>query len=108
MMLWEDVHFPIPDGNGGMILPLATTVGTQLVSYDVTWRDDILNGNDHFYNVEEGMSRMNRQRYNCVPTRLCDMLEDVVVTRRTDGWTCPIGVCSYVLEMLDVVNLARN
>ena len=36
------------------------------------------------------------------------MLEDVVVTRRTDGRTCPLGVCSYVLETLDMVNLARN
>ena len=36
------------------------------------------------------------------------LLEDVVATRRTDGQTCPLGVCSYVLETLDVVNLARN
>ena len=36
------------------------------------------------------------------------MLEDVVATRRTDGWTCPLGVCSYVLETLDVAHLARN
>ena len=36
------------------------------------------------------------------------VLEDVVVTRRTDRRTCPLGVCSYVLETLDVVNLARN
>ena len=25
-----------------MILPPATATGTQIVSYDVTWRDDIL------------------------------------------------------------------
>ena len=27
---------------------------------------------------------------------------------RTDGQTCSLGVCSYVLETLEVVNLARN
>ena len=35
------------------------------------------------------------------------MLGDVVATR-TNRWTCPLGVCSYVLETLEVVNLARN
>ena len=25
-----------------------------------------------------------------------------------DRWMCSLGVCSYVLEMLEVVNLARN
>ena len=48
MIEWDDVVFPIPDGNGGMILPLATATGTQIVSYDVIWRDDILDANDHF------------------------------------------------------------
>ena len=74
MMQWEDVCFPIPDGNGGMIFPLVTTIGTQIVSYDVTWWDDILDANDHFENVKEGMSRISRQRYNCVHTHLCDMV----------------------------------
>ena len=36
------------------------------------------------------------------------MLEDVVATRQTNGRTCLLGVCSYALETLDVVNLARN
>ena len=36
------------------------------------------------------------------------MLEDVVVTRQTDGQMCPLGVCSYVLETLDMAHLARN
>ena len=36
------------------------------------------------------------------------LLEDVVATQQTDRRTCPLGVCSYVLETLDVVNLARN
>ena len=76
MMQWEDVRFPINDGNSGMILPLVTTIGTQIVSYDVTWHDDILDANDHFDNVEEGMSGINRQRYNCVQTRLCDMVAE--------------------------------
>ena len=76
MMQWEDVCFPIPDSNSGMILPLATTLGTQFVSYNVTWRDEILDANDHFYDVEEGMSGMNRQRYNCIRTRLCDMVAE--------------------------------
>ena len=40
--------------------------------------------------------------------QMISMLEDVVVTQRTDGRMCLLGVCSYVLEMLDVVNLARN
>ena len=72
MMQWEDVRFPIPDGNGGMILPLVTTIGTQIVSYDVTWQDDILDANDHFDYVNEGMLGINRQRYNCIRTCLCD------------------------------------
>ena len=76
MMQWEDVCFPIPDGNSGMILSLATTVGTQIVSYDVTWRDEILDANDHFDNVEEGMSEMNRQRHNCIWTHLCDTVAE--------------------------------
>ena len=61
MMQWEDVHFPIPDGNGGMILPPPNTIGTQIVSYDVTWWDDILDANDHFDDVEEGMSMIHMQ-----------------------------------------------
>ena len=72
MMQWEDVRFPIPDGNSGMILPLPNTVGTQIVSYDVTWWDDILDANDHFDNVEEGLSVIHMQQSNCVHTRLCD------------------------------------
>ena len=36
------------------------------------------------------------------------LLEDVVATRRTDRRMCPLGVCSYVLETLDMVNLASN
>ena len=76
MMQWEDVRFPIPDGNGGMILSPATTIGTQIVSYDVTWWDDILDANDHFDNVEEGMSGIKRQRYNCIQTCLCDTLAE--------------------------------
>ena len=28
--------------------------------------------------------------------------------KQTDRWTCLLGVCSYVLVMLEVVNLARN
>ena len=36
------------------------------------------------------------------------LLEDIVATRQTDGQTCLLGVCLYVLEMLDMVNLARN
>ena len=47
----------------------------------------------------------NQKDANDVKT---EVLEDVVATRRTDGRTCPLGVCSYVLVMLDVVNLARN
>ena len=73
MMKWEDVCFPSPYSNGGMILPLATTTGTQIVSFDVTWRDETLDANDYFDNVEEATSVMNRQRYNCIWTRLCDM-----------------------------------
>ena len=61
MMQWEDVHIPIPDGNGGMILPLQNTIGTQIVSYDVTWQDDILDANDHFDDIEEGMSTIHMQ-----------------------------------------------
>ena len=76
MMQWEDVCFPIPDSNGGMILPPVTTTGTQIVSYDVTWRDEILDANDQFDNVEEAMSVMNRQRRNCIQTRLCDMVAE--------------------------------
>ena len=72
MMQGEDVCFPVPDGNSGMILPLVTTTGTQIVSYDVTWRDEILDAKDHFDNVEEETSVMNRQRYNCIQTHLCD------------------------------------
>ena len=74
MMQWEDVCFPIPDGHGGMILPPPNTIGTQIVSYDVAWRADILNANDHFDNVEEGMSVIHMQRSNCVRTCLCDMV----------------------------------
>ena len=59
MMQWEDVPFPIPDGNGGMILPLQNTIGTHIVSYDVTWQDDILDANDHFDDIEEGMSTIH-------------------------------------------------
>ena len=72
MMQSEDVCFPIPDGNSGMILPPATTTGTKIASYDVTWWDEILDANDHFDDVEEAASVMNRQRYNCIRTRLCD------------------------------------
>ena len=43
-----------------MMLPPATTTGTQIVSYDVTWRDDILDANEHFDDVEETMTVMNR------------------------------------------------
>ena len=42
------------------------------------------------------------------PHSLICLLEDVVATRRTDGRMCLLGVCSYVLETRDVVNLARN
>ena len=35
------------------------------------------------------------------------MLEDVVATR-VNRQTCQLGVCSYVLETLEVVSLARN
>ena len=76
MMQWEDVCFPIPDGNDGMILPPVTTIGTQILSYDVTCLDEILDANDHFDDVEEAMSGMNRQRYNCVRTRLCDTVAE--------------------------------
>ena len=72
MMQWEDVRFPIPDGNGGMILPPQNTIGTQIVSYDVTWRDDILDVNDHFDDIEEGMSAIHMPQSNYVHTRLCD------------------------------------
>ena len=54
MVQWEDVRFHIPDGNSGMILPLATTIGTQIVSYHVTWQEDILDANYHFDDVKEG------------------------------------------------------
>ena len=73
MIEWDDVVFPVPDGNGGMILPPATTTWTEIVSYDVTWQDDILDANDHFDDVEEAMTVMNSQRYTCIWTRLCDM-----------------------------------
>ena len=76
MIEWDDVVFPVPDGNGGMILPPATTTGTQIVSYDVTWQDDILDANDHFGDVEEAMMVMNSQRYTCIRTRLCDMVAE--------------------------------
>ena len=76
MIQWEDVCFLIPDGNGGMILPPVTTTGTQIVSYDATWRDDILDANDHFDNVEDAMTVMNRQRYTCIQTHLCDMVAE--------------------------------
>ena len=59
-----------------MILPPATTIGTKIVSYDVTWCNGILDANDHFDNVEEGMTGMNRQRYNCIRTHLCDMVAE--------------------------------
>ena len=72
IMEWDDIVFPIPDGNGGMILPPATTTGTQIVSYDVTWRDNILDANEHFDDVEDAMTVLNSQRYTCVRTRLCD------------------------------------
>ena len=72
MIEWDDVVFRIPDGNGGMILPPATTTGTQIVSYDVTWQDNILDANDHFDNVEDAMMVMNSQWYTCIRTRLCD------------------------------------
>ena len=72
MIEWDDVVFPIPDGNGGMILPPATTTGTQIVSYDVTWRDNILDANEHFDDVEDAMTVINSQPYTCVRTRLCD------------------------------------
>ena len=61
MMQWEDVRFPIPDGNSGMILPPQNTIGTQIVSYDVTWRDDILDANDHFDDIKEGMPMIHMQ-----------------------------------------------
>ena len=70
----DDVVFPIPDGNGGMILPPATTTGTQIISYDVTWRDNILDANEHFDNVEDAMMVLNSQPFTCVRTRLCDMV----------------------------------
>ena len=76
MIEWDDVIFPIPDGNGGMILPLATTTGTQIVSYDVTWRDDILDANDHFDDVVEVMMVMNSQWYTCIRTHLCDTVAE--------------------------------
>ena len=76
MMQWEDVCFPIPDSTSGMILPPVTTAGTQIVPYDVTWWDEILDANDHFDDVEEAMSVMNRQRYNCIRTRLCDTVAE--------------------------------
>ena len=72
MIEWDDVVFPIPDGNGGMILPPATTTGTQIMSYDVTWRDNILDANEHFDDVEDAMMVLNSQPYTCVRTRLCD------------------------------------
>ena len=28
--------------------------------------------------------------------------------KQMDGWTCSLGVCLYVLETLEVGNLARN
>ena len=76
MMEWDDVVFPIPDGNGGMILPPATTTGTQIVIYNVTWWDDILDANDHFDNVQEAMTVMNSQRETCIRTRLCDTVAE--------------------------------
>ena len=51
-----------------MILPPATTTGTQIVSYDVTWRDNILDANEHFDDVEDAMTVLNSQRYTCVRT----------------------------------------
>ena len=72
MIEWDDIVFPIPDGNGGMILPPATTTGTQIVSYDVTWQDNILDANEHFDDVEDAMTVLNSQPYTCVRTRLCD------------------------------------
>ena len=72
MMQWVDVSFPIPDGKGRMIMPPQNTIGTQIVSYDVTWRDDILDANEYFDDIEEGMSAIYMQRSNCVRTRLCD------------------------------------
>ena len=76
MIEWDDDVFPIPDGNGGMVVPLATTTGTQIVSYDVTWWDDILDANDHFDDVEQAMILINSQRYTCIRTRLCDTVAE--------------------------------
>ena len=56
-------------------------------------------GNSQHLSVNTSISRDIRTR---------GMLEDVVVTQRTDRWTYPLGVCLYVLETLDVAHLARN
>ena len=77
-----------------------TLIFTWSRKYEFELLDELFGSrNSKHLSVNASISRDIRTR---------GMLEDVVATQRTIGRTCPLGVCSYVLEMLDMVNLARN